>query len=100
MAVSTFPSRYGSYAVTRAVIACDPEINAEGTTTQRVLIFETTDQTEAVSICGKTLFLMPDGHKFQSSYDGQRRTSLKPCARRQYSRALQEGFSASISLIY
>lgn len=100
MTVSTFPSRWGLYNVTRAVIACDPEIDAEGTTTQRVLIFETTDQTEAVSICGKTLFLMPDGHTFQSSYDGQRRTSLKPCARRQYSRALAEGYKASTELIY
>lgn len=100
MTVSTFPSRYGSYAVTRAVIACPPEITAEGTTKQRVLIFETTDQAETVSICGKTLFLLPCGHKFQSSYDGQRRTSLKHCARRQYSRALAEGYEASTDLIY
>ena len=100
MTVTTFPSAYGSYSVTRAVLACQPEINTEGTTTQNVLIFETTDQTETVSIVGKTLFLLPDGHTFQSSYDGQRRTSLKPCARKQYARALKQGYSADIELIY
>jgi len=100
MTVTTFRSSYGTYNVTRAVLACQPEISAEGTTTQNVLIFETTDQQEAVSIVGKTLFLQADGHTFEASYDGQRRTSLKPCARKQYARALQEGYSADIALIY
>jgi len=100
MTVTTFPSSYGSYSVTRAVLACQPRISAEGTTTQDVLIFETTDQTETVSITGKTLFLQTDGHTFSSSYDGQRRTSLKPCARRQYARALQQGYSPDVELIY
>ena len=42
MTVTTFPSAYGSYSVTRAVLACQPRISAEGTTTQDVLVFETT----------------------------------------------------------
>jgi hypothetical protein len=50
MTVTTFRSNYGSWNVTRAVLACEPEISAEGTTTQKVVIFETTDQQEAVSI--------------------------------------------------
>ena len=100
MTVTTFRSSYGTYNVTRAVLACQPEISAEGTTTQNVLIFETTDQQEAVSIVGKTLFLQADGHTFEASYDGQRRTSLKPCARKQYASALKQGYSADIELIY
>jgi hypothetical protein len=100
MTVTTFPSSHGSYSVTRAVLACEPSTSREGTITQDVLIFETTDQTETVSITGKTLFLLPDGHKFNSSYDGQRRTSLKPCARKQYARALQQGYSPDVQLIY
>ena len=100
MTVTTFPSAYGSYSVTQAVLACQPRISPEGTTTQDVLVFETTDQTETVSITGKTLFLQTDGHTFSSSYDGQRRTSLKPCARRQYARALQQGYSPDVELIY
>lgn len=100
MTVTTFRSSYGTYSVTRAVLACQPEISVDGTTTQNVMIFETTDQTEAVSIVGKTLFLQVDGHTFESSYDGQRRTSLKPCARKQYARVLQQGYSADIALIY
>ena len=100
MTVTTFRSNYGSWNVTRAVLACEPEISKEGTTTQKVVIFETTDQQEAVSITGKTLFILANGHKFQSSYDGQRRTSLKPCARKQYASALKQGYSADIELIY
>ena len=100
MTVTTFRSSYGSYNVTRAVLACQPEVNAEGTTTQDVLIFETTDQTEAVSITGKTLFLQTDGHTFSSSYDGQRRTCLKPSARKQYAGALRQGYSPNVELIY
>jgi hypothetical protein len=100
MAVTTFRSSYGTYNVTRAVLACQSEVSAEGTTTQNVLIFETTDQTETVSIVGKTLFLQADGHTFEASYDGQRRTSLKPCARKQYARALKQGYSPDIELIY
>lgn len=100
MTVTTFRSSYGSYNVTRAVLACKPEVNREGTTTQNVLIFETTDQQEAVTIVGKTLFILANGHTFQSSYDGQRRTSLKPSARMQYASALKQGYSPSIELIY
>ena len=100
MAITTFRSSYGSYNVTRAVLACQPETNAEGTTTQSILIFETTDQQEAVSIVGKTLFLQANGHTFEASYDGQRRTSLKPNARKQYASALKQGYSADIELIY
>ena len=100
MTVTTFRSSYGTYNVTRAVLACQPEISAEGTTTQNVLIFETTDQQEVVSILGKTLFLQADGHTFEASYDGQRRTSLKPHARKQYASALKQGYSPSIELIY
>lgn len=100
MTVTTFRSSYGSYNVTRAVLASHPEINAEGTTTQNVLIFETTDQTETVSIIGKTLFLQADGRTFESSYQGQSRTSLKPSARKQYASALNQGYSAGVELIY
>ena len=100
MTVTTFRSSYGTYNVTRAVLACQPEISAEGTTTQNVLIFETTDQTEAVSIVGKTLFRLANGHTFESSYDGQRRSSPKPSARKQYASALKQGYSADIELIY
>jgi hypothetical protein len=100
MTVTTFRSNYGSYNVTRAVLACKPEINNEGTTTQDVVIFEATDQQEAVSIVGKTLFVLANGHTFESSYDGQRRTSLKPCARRQYASVLKQGYSPDIELIY
>ena len=100
MTVTTFRSNYGSWNVTRAVLACEPEVNSEGTTTQNVVIFETTDQQEAVSIVGKTLCLTASGHKFQSSYDGQRRTSLKPSARKQYASVLKQGYSPNIELIY
>ena len=100
MAVITFRSNYGTYNVTRAVLACEPEVNSEGTTTQNVVIFETNDQQEAVSIVGKTLFLAANGHKFQSSYDVQRRTSLKPSARKQYASLLKHGYSPNIELIY
>ena len=100
MTISTFRSRWGSYNVTRAVLACEPETNSEGTTTQRVVTFETTDQTEAVSIVGQTLFLCPDGHTFQSCYDGQRMTLLKPEARKVYGLRLKEGFSPETALIY
>ena len=100
MTVTTFRSSYGTYNVTRAVLACEPETNDEGTTTQSVLIFETTDQTETVSIVGKTLFLQANGHSFEASYDGQRRVALKPSARKQYASALKQGYSAEIPLIY
>ena len=100
MTVSTFRTRWGSYNVTRAVLACEPETNSEGTTTQRVVTFETTDQTEAVSIVGQTLFLCPDGHTFQSCYDGQRMTLRKPEARKVYGLRLKEGFSANTPLLY
>ena len=100
MAVITFRSNYGTYNVTRAVLACEPEVNSEGTTTQNVVIFETNDQQEAVSIVGETLFLAANGHKFQSSYDGQLRTSLKPSARKQYASLLKQGYSPNIELIY
>jgi hypothetical protein len=59
MTVTTFRSNYGSWNVTRAVLACEPEISKEGTTTQKVVIFETTDQQEAVSITGKTFSYWP-----------------------------------------
>jgi hypothetical protein len=55
---------------------------------------------ETVAIVGKTLFRRPDGHTFEASYDGQRRTSLKPCARKQYARALAQGYSPDVDLIY
>jgi hypothetical protein len=100
MTVTTFRSSYGTYNVTRAVLACRPEINDEGCATQNVLIFETTDQTEAVSIVGKTLFRLANGHTFESSYDGQRRTSPKLSARKQYASALKQGYSSDIELIY
>lgn len=100
MAVSTFRSAYGSYNVTRAVIACAPELNSEGTTTQRVLTFETTDQTEAVSIVGKTLFRQANGHTFTASYDGQRRTTDKATGRKQYRAALQQGYSPAIDILF
>lgn len=100
MTIATFRSNYGSYNVIRAVLAREPEVMKDGTTTQNVVIFETTDQQEAVSITGKTLFMLADGHKFQSSYDGQRRTALKPCARKQYASVLNQGYSPNIELIY
>ena len=100
MTVSTFRSRWGSYNVTRAVMAMEPETNNEGTTTQNVVTFETTDQTETVSIVGKTLFLCEDGHTFESCYDGQRMTLLKPQARKVYALRLKEGFSTETPLIY
>jgi hypothetical protein len=99
MTVTTFPSAYG-YEVTRAVLACEPGTDKEGTVTQDVMIFETTNITETVSIVGKTLFLMPDGHTFQSSYEGQRRTLLKPDARKQYAKILREGYKPDVALIY
>jgi len=105
MTVTTFRSRWGSYNVTRAVLACEPETNGEGTTTQRVVIFETSDVNEdtdrnTVSIVSKTLFLCPDGHTFESCYDGQRMTLLRPKARKVYGLRLKEGFSAETPLIY
>ena len=100
MTVSTFRSRWGSYNVTRAVMAMEPETNSEGTTTQDVVTFETTDQTETVSIVGKTLFRCEDGHTFESCYDGQRMTLLKPQARKVYALRLKEGFSTETPLIY
>ena len=105
MTITTFRSRWGSYNVTRAVLACEPETNSEGTTTQRVVIFETSDVNEdtdcnTVSIVSKTLFLCPDGHTFESCYDGQRMTLLRPKARKVYGLRLQEGFSAETPLIY
>ena len=81
-------------------MACEPETNNEGTKTQRVVIFETTDQTEAVSIVSKTLFLCPDGHTFQSCYQGQRMTLIKQKARKVYSLRLKEGFNPETALIY
>ena len=100
MSVTTFPSAYGNYNVTRAVLACEPRTMSEGTITQDVLVFETTDTGGVVSITGKTLFLQPDGHTFSSSYDGQRRTSLKPSARKQYANALRHGYRPDVELIY
>ena len=105
MTVSTFQSRWGSYNVTRAVLACEPETNSEGTTTQNVVIFETSDVNEdidrnAVSIVSKTLFLCPDGHTFESCYQGQRMTLLRPEARKVYGLRLKEGFSTETPLIY
>ena len=105
MTISTFRSRWGSYNVTRAVLACEPETNSEGTTTQRVVIFETSDVNEdidrnAVSIVSKTLFLCPDGHTFESCYQGQRTTLLRPEARKVYGLRLNEGFSPETALIY
>jgi hypothetical protein len=100
MTVTTFRSNYGSWNVIRAVLACEPEVSKEGTTTQRVVIFETTDQQEAVTITGKTLFKMANGHKFQSSYDGQRRTVTKPRARKVYAIDLKDGYSPNVELIY
>ncbi len=100
MAITTFRSQYGPYNVTRAVLACEPKVNDQGTTTQAVLIFETTDQTQTVQITGKTLFIGADGRTFQSSYDGQRRTALKPSARKQYANALKHGYSPDVNLIY
>ncbi len=100
MTVTTFPSLYGAYTVTRAVLACKSETSTEGTITQRVLIFETTDQSETVNIVGKTLFLQANGHTFASSYSGQRRTSLKLNARKQYISALEQGYCANTQLIY
>ena len=72
MTVTTFCSRWGSYNVTRVVMAKQPETNSEGTTTQKVVIFETSDVNDdidlnAVSIVSKTLFLCSDGHTFESS---------------------------------
>ena len=105
MTVSTFRSRWGSYNVTRAVMAMEPETNSEGTTTQNVVTFETSDVNEdidrnAVSIVSKTLFLCDDGHTFQSCYDGQRMTLLRPEARKVYALRLKEGFSTETPLIY
>ena len=100
MTVTTFRSNYGSWNVIRAVLACEPEVSKEGTTTQKVVIFETTDQQEAVSITGKTLFILANGRKFQSSYDGQRRTVTKPQARRVYAIDLKDGYSPNVELIY
>ena len=104
MTVSTFPSKYG-YNVTRAVMALEPTTNSEGTTTQDVVIFETTDvnadiDRNTVKIVGKTLFLCEDGHTFQSCYDGQRMTLLRPEARKVYALRLKEGFSTETPLIY
>ena len=105
MTVTTFRSRWGSYNVTRAVLACEPETNSEGTTTQRVAIFETSDVNEdvdrnAVSIVTKTLFLCPDGHTFESSYQGESTTLLRPKARKVYEIYLADGYSLETPLIY
>jgi len=100
MTVSTFRSRWGSYNVTRAILACESETNSEGTKKQSVVTFETTDQTETVSIVSKTLFLHDDGHTFESCYDGQRTTLLKTEARKVYGLRLREGFSPETALIY
>jgi YD repeat-containing protein len=100
MAITTFRSAYGPYNVTQAVLAKPPRTNTEGTTTQAIVTFETTDQTEAVSIIGATLFLGADGHKSSASYDGQRRTLGKTDARKQYRSILAQGYSPSTALIY
>ena len=99
MTVSTFPSRYG-YNVTRAVLAMAPETNDEGTTTQNVVTFEANDISEAVSIVSKTLFLCPDGHTFESCYQGQRMALVKAQARKVYGLRLKEGFNPETALIY
>ena len=100
MTISTFRSAYGSYNVTRAVLAMPPRTNAYGTTTQDVVTFETTDQTEAVSIIGATLFLDANGHQSRASYMGQDRTLGKADARKQYRSILAQGYSPSTALIY
>lgn len=105
MTISTFRSRWGSYNVTRAVLAKKPETNSEGTTTQNVVIFETSDVNEdidrnAVSIVGKTLFRCADGHTFESCYDGARTTLLRPEARKVYGIHLKDGYSPETPLIY
>lgn len=105
MTISTFRSRWGSYNVTRAVLAKKPETNSEGTTTQNVVIFETSDVNEdidrnAVSITSKTLFLCSDGHTFESCYQGQRMTLLRPEARKVYGIHLADGYSSETALIY
>ena len=105
MTVTTFRSRRGNYNITRVVMAKQPETNSEGTTTQRVAIFETSDVNEdidlnAVSIVSKTLFLCPDGHTFESSYQGESTTLLRPEARKVFERWLADGYSLETPLIY
>ncbi len=104
MAIHTFPSRWGSYTVTRAELARPSETSAEGTLTQSVLTFETASAFEGdqqpVSVVGATLFTQADGRTFAASYEGQRRTLSREQARRQYLAALQQGYSPSIDRIH
>ena len=105
MTVTTFRSRWGSYNITRVVMAKEPETNSEGTTTQRVVTFETSDVNDdidlnAVSIVSKTLFLCPDGHTFESSYQGESTTLLRPAARKVYAIHVADGYSTETPLIY
>lgn len=94
MTVTTFPSRWGGYNVTRVTLACTPEPlrGSDGTVTQAVLTMEMTDQSETVRVAGATLFKDAAGRVRRVSYDGQRRTMLKPGARKLYRSLLQQGY--------
>lgn len=94
MTVSTFPSRWGPYTVTRVTMACTPELlrDSDGTVTQAVMTMEMTDQSETVSVTGGTLFKAAEGNVRHVCYDGQRRTVLKPKARELYRSLLRQGY--------
>jgi hypothetical protein len=104
MTVTTFPSSYGNYTITRAELACQPTVNSEGTTCQNVITFETStfpdDDQQPVRVVAATLFRAADGHTFSSSYQGQQRTVSREEGRRQYRRVLQEGYSPAIDRLF
>lgn len=104
MSITTFPSAYGPYMVTRARLAMPAVTNSEGTTTQSVITFETASQFEGdqqpVSIVGATLFVQANGRQFSASYDGQRRTVSRERARKQYRAALRTGYSPAIDWLF
>lgn len=95
MTVTTFPSRWGNYNVTRVTMAREPEVlrDADGTVTQAVITLEMTDMCETVSVTGATLFKSAAGRVRSVSYDGQQRTILKPKARDLYRSLLRQGYS-------
>ena len=94
MPVTTFPSRWGPYTVTQVTMACEPaELKGcDGTVTQDVMTMEMTDQSETVSVIGGTLFKDRRGEVRRVVYDGQRRTVLKPAARKLYRSLLRQGY--------
>ena len=95
MTVTTFQSRWGAYKITEVRLACLPEKlrGCDGTVTQRVVNITANDISEAVTVASATLFKDASGKVRSVSYDGQRRTMLKPQARKVYRSLLQQGYS-------